>query len=557
MKNGKRARTNVRQSKFGCFKCKERRIKCDELKPSCYRCVRSQLACPGYPRGAPLGPRSGTSCQSAVSSTSCIRLNPSQASGRFHSLACAILNQCPRRGKGRLEIAFWAYIVPQLSHAIPSVRAAATAFGASYHECVLRSNHSPLGLDATKQYLQALRLVQLDLQGRPHGDVPCIIACLLLAFTEILRQNTNNALIHLHGAFTLIKSRFSEESASNSDTSQMLLVFKKLDLHIATFSFGRSPGLPLSISNSPGIFTSTPLDEVFFNILHCCYHFISTAVEYRYVNHRFIPRALLIEQGRHLATLRQWLSLSQPPSSPLSSHPNENEHTLVLRAQCLAAFIYTGTILEPYEAGYDNYSHCFQEILILAEQVLRQSGYDSPNDLSRNALEPFTPEMGIIHPIFLTGLKYRHPFWRRKAIDLLRRSGREGPWCGATEASVLTTVVKAEERLVNDPLCGSLPIENSSLDGTWSIPEGKRIHTCWVVRFLDQKLQHNKKERTTQQSSYQVAEVRLTKCKDIGGMLRAGESETSQDAWRDPSHWHSWIEHALVPEILAGLPGLG
>ncbi|KAL5598245.1 hypothetical protein FOBRF1_012038 [Fusarium oxysporum] len=164
----------------------------------------------------------------------------------------------------------------------------------------------------------------------------------------------------------------------------------------------------------------------------------------------------------------------------------------------IKSFIYTGTILEPYEAGYDNYSHCFQEILILAEQVLRQSGYDSPNDLSRNALEPFTPEMDIVHPILLTGLKYRQPFWRRKAIDLLRRSGREGPWCGATEASVLTTVVKAEERLVNDPLCGSLPIENSSLDGPWSISEGKRIHTCWVVRFLDQKLQHNKKERTTQ-----------------------------------------------------------
>ncbi|KAK0648318.1 hypothetical protein B0T16DRAFT_455800 [Cercophora newfieldiana] len=55
--SGTKTRRTHRKSRFGCTKCKERRIKCDELAPRCSRCNKMNLICE-YPRGRPdlLGP---------------------------------------------------------------------------------------------------------------------------------------------------------------------------------------------------------------------------------------------------------------------------------------------------------------------------------------------------------------------------------------------------------------------------------------------------------------------------------------------------------------------
>ncbi|KAJ9148382.1 Transcriptional regulatory protein moc3 [Pleurostoma richardsiae] len=45
----KRARTSKPKVKTGCNNCKQRRIKCDEKRPSCTQCVRSKKICAGYP----------------------------------------------------------------------------------------------------------------------------------------------------------------------------------------------------------------------------------------------------------------------------------------------------------------------------------------------------------------------------------------------------------------------------------------------------------------------------------------------------------------------------
>ncbi|KAF6808364.1 C6 zinc finger domain protein [Colletotrichum sojae] len=45
----KRARTSKPKVKTGCNNCKQRRIKCDEKRPSCSQCVRSKKICTGYP----------------------------------------------------------------------------------------------------------------------------------------------------------------------------------------------------------------------------------------------------------------------------------------------------------------------------------------------------------------------------------------------------------------------------------------------------------------------------------------------------------------------------
>ncbi|KHN95746.1 C6 zinc finger domain protein [Metarhizium album ARSEF 1941] len=46
VKRGRRSNPKV---KTGCSNCKQRRIKCDELRPACTQCVRSHKVCTGYP----------------------------------------------------------------------------------------------------------------------------------------------------------------------------------------------------------------------------------------------------------------------------------------------------------------------------------------------------------------------------------------------------------------------------------------------------------------------------------------------------------------------------
>ncbi|PTB67929.1 hypothetical protein BBK36DRAFT_1115244 [Trichoderma citrinoviride] len=45
----KRGRRSNPKVKTGCLNCKQRRIKCDEKRPSCSQCIRSKKECSGYP----------------------------------------------------------------------------------------------------------------------------------------------------------------------------------------------------------------------------------------------------------------------------------------------------------------------------------------------------------------------------------------------------------------------------------------------------------------------------------------------------------------------------
>ncbi|KAI1375205.1 hypothetical protein F4677DRAFT_455094 [Hypoxylon crocopeplum] len=45
----RRFRTSKPKVKTGCNNCKQRRIKCDEVRPACTQCVRSKKVCTGYP----------------------------------------------------------------------------------------------------------------------------------------------------------------------------------------------------------------------------------------------------------------------------------------------------------------------------------------------------------------------------------------------------------------------------------------------------------------------------------------------------------------------------
>ena len=201
---------------------RDRRIKCDETKPYCTRCRISKRQCEGYssrPITTPtqLGGQSGrvlvhgASTSRLAEAKVCFGISdgfgkhPEQE--RLARLGCSILAQDRYKdlGSGML---IWNQLLPQLSHAIPCVNAAAAALGAIYESTLLPGASSwTSNRSAAMQYGAAIRHVQREVSSQLHGPVPLLLCCALLAFVELLRRRQSAALMHLQGALRLLSSR--------------------------------------------------------------------------------------------------------------------------------------------------------------------------------------------------------------------------------------------------------------------------------------------------------------------------------------------------------------
>ncbi|CVK85642.1 uncharacterized protein FMAN_06771 [Fusarium mangiferae] len=530
----KRTRTNVKQSKFGCLTCKKRRVKCDETKPSCRRCLFSKVSCLGYPIGAPPGP-SLRAAEAALLSTRSPPRSPTSSLDRYVYLACTVLSQGPRRAKSESEILFWSYAVPQMIHSIPAVQAAAAAFGASYNEHMLRLQE---GVATTRHYHQALKLVQNEVSNLRNGALPCMVACLLMAFTETLQQRSDRGYMHLQGALAVMAARGNIGAESPIVALGLATLFEKLNLHSVTYA--TSLDVPLTgESNKPSSVLVSP-DRALYSILHASYRFISSALPYKYAHPTQIPPDLLIEQGRCRGNLQQWLSSNQLNPQYSISDP-QNEQLLVLRMQCYTALIYVSNTLQPFETAYDSYALEFQEIIASAKAVLDIRSSDKSSD----SLPMFTPEMGIIQPLFFATLKYRNSFWRKQALGLLQKSGREGPWCGAIEAQILEVVIAAEENTL-DNLSSTFNEPQSSMPST-DVLEQQRVHLCLVQDYLDRRYESITLDKGAG-SPARFAKVQLCKCRDLKGMLSDETRAPRKDFWADERYWDTWHQNVPLPE---------
>jgi hypothetical protein len=208
--------------------------------------------------------------------------------------------------------------------------------------------------------------------------------------------------------------------------------------------------------------------------------------------------------------------------------------------QCYTALIYASNALQPFETSYDNYALEFQEIIASAKAILDiRSG-----DKLSNSLPLFTPEMGIIQPLFFATLKYRNSCWRKQALDLLRKSGREGPWCGAIEAQILEVVIAAEEKTL-DNLSATVNGSQSSMPST-DIPEHQRVHLCLVQDYLDRRYESITLDKGAGSPAC-FAKVQLCKCRDLEGMLSDETRGPRKDFWADERYWDTWHKNVPLP----------
>ena len=484
---------------------RERRIKCDEVKPQCLRCQRSKRTCGGYPPGAPSSDSNSSPSSTGSEHFSSPEAGPkpslrpvslvpwsSSDQQKLSNLACTVLGSDPYHIHSPSNAAVFSYLLPQLSVTVPCVGSAAAAFGAAYELAYLNKGKSGKVALSSTHYVDALRLLQEELRDPSHGNVPVLLASMLLAATETVQHRQKDALHHVLGAFALFQIRDRQQDTPGDPASQarppasreldvLEDVFRSMDTLIATFVWGKQPYFKLK-ALPDRLLASTKVEDLIENqppVLHTCLHFIGKASSEEYREYNQLPAELLQEQDGLIARLRQWLSNYDRcmKEDAISSKPRctqaEERHLCLLRAQTLAILIMICNLKTPAQTRYDKYLAEFEAILQCAETVLGQKHTaDAADRIVRDSpLPAFSTSPGIIQPLFFLARKCRHSKVRRRAISLLRISGIEGPFNGSMEAAVAIRIVEIEE--------GRPYEEDADVLLPDDIPDSVRIASVW------------------------------------------------------------------------------
>ncbi|KAM3073947.1 hypothetical protein ACMFMG_008563 [Clarireedia jacksonii] len=212
-----RSRACKPKVRTGCFTCKRRRVKCDEAKPECRRCLKLGVTCRGYEVNTTIEARHEDKTNEAR------QLLPR---GRLDESPCLTLSEkLPFRNEvderyfrefftktaisligGPCETyvtLLWTRIIMQTAHEEHCLQELVTALGAVTISQELRETGQVSESDKVKQsalqrYGTAIRVMNLRLSKCEYedGTRKALIGCLLISYFEGILGNTFAALRH-------------------------------------------------------------------------------------------------------------------------------------------------------------------------------------------------------------------------------------------------------------------------------------------------------------------------------------------------------------------------
>lgn len=416
-------------------------------------------------------------------------------------LTLSLLSLDPHQSHNKTGAEVFSVLLPQLAATVPHVNAAAGALGAAFDKCVLHRAHYQDSNLLTRLYLNALRQLQDELR-RPNPEIlPLLIAAMLLAAAESIQHRQEDALSHLLGAlsmtkiprtvppkpaYAMIPQGSLDHNAIFGGLTPVQNIFQIVDYHVSMFAWGRRPWFPpLPVTDQ--ILFPASLEDLLIGhsaLEQRCMHFIAEALRPEWPERIDFPPALVAQQDYLIAWLKRWLRTYGLIFADPSSRPSliENSHFRSLKAQALTMLIATSNIKPLTQVTYDAYAPQFEEIIRCAEYVLSPT---APTNSSpcQPSLPRYSPFPGIIHPLYFTAFKYRHPGSRRRAIQLLRIAGIEGPFHGELEARAAARIVEMEEQ--REPFKFVLP--QAEMLPPSDILDRYRVYGSWVIETTSQK----------------------------------------------------------------------
>ncbi|KAI2466315.1 hypothetical protein F4781DRAFT_406330 [Annulohypoxylon bovei var. microspora] len=462
------ARKGSAKVRTGCLTCKVRKVKCDETKPHCRRCVSTGRKCDGY---APPPSTSGLSWHRPRQ----LFPNVDDAGERR-----ALQFFCQAAGpslSGPMDPYFWTHLVMQFCTFEPAVRHSVVAISSLYEQMHSKPNSVRLLTDnrlALCHYNSAIR----ELKSM-NNEPLVLLVCILFVCIEFLLGNRAPAIEHCkHGVVIL-----ENVEASYPWTKKYLSpIFRRLTLFPFFFaidktSFPRLLGLDDELPTS---FES--LEEAQFyldGITTRTVSLVRRGDRYRLEDLRHIPVSpeLLEEQEKIKSLLDGWysrfLELKNIPSA--SSWPEETVCNILLRYD--VSIIWADTTFEYEEMIYDKHIDRFR-LMVARATELHSSQTSNPNH--PQIAPKFIFEMGFMPLLYYAALKCRCLETRIQALSLMKKLGapRESLWEASTMYAVGRRTMEIEHDFLFDeegqpstlPLYPDLPPDEARVRDTTTSP---------------------------------------------------------------------------------------
>ncbi|KAI1214177.1 uncharacterized protein F4807DRAFT_407004 [Annulohypoxylon truncatum] len=497
-------RKGSRKVRTGCLTCKARKVKCDEAKPHCNRCINSGRTCEGYvskPTPGLLWHRPRQLFQSIDSASE----------GRALQYFC---EQTAQFLSGATDPYFWTHLVMQFSNFEPAVRHSVVAISSLYEQFQDKSaSHSDVQLKDNSLALQHYNAAIRELKTTDNQPL-VLLVCVLFICIEFLQSNKEAAIQHCkHGIALLENTNYAWAR------EHLVPVFRRLSVFPYFFGVGSADFPDL-------VFVNEPLPETFNtwadaqtamdSIMSRTLKLVRGGDMYRFGSSRYrkIPTEQLREQEEIGYLLDKWQLLFQGLDSrsmlPTNTSVAEKYKLgvdfiqamsrIVLSVRYETCRIWLNIAFEANEICYDSHLDSFRRMLdscLLLDAAIPHSSRTPPAKRTPR----FIFETGFTPMMHFMATKCREYSIRLEALRLIKELGvpRENLWEVDQMFAIARRVIEIEHGVslndlgqpVTTPTYPNFPPDENRIRYTPTEPKaavyidqsGKEIRG-WSVGFI-------------------------------------------------------------------------
>ncbi|KAI2703265.1 transcriptional regulator family: Fungal Specific TF [Penicillium roqueforti] len=405
-----------KKAKTGCKTCKIRRVKCDEGRPACRRCVSTSRVCDGYGIWGGGGSPYGQPQSNRTLSTYCTPVPAGNLSHEEQLCFDWLIQRTAKKFAGLFPSDFWETLVFQASGQEPAVRHAVIALS-SAHRFQQRFAAAPDKYDeecfTLQQYNKAIQHLRNNATDNSYSLRVALITCMLFITLEYMRGQYTVGNAHLQYGIKLLLDISAPRPPSSmvptvlspeEDFAYNALVDAYVRLSIQSAMFGPVPLYVYLVTKDPQT-TSLPytfnslldarrsLDDL-LNRIHCLkkhYH------DYYASQTPTSDQQMLNTQSIIISDLSLWRKTYNVSVARLESNKiSERDQTsyLLLRLHHEMATIMASVCLSPEETEseliFDTYTDNFIRIMTGFVDIWKSwaTAAFSEEDLSKLATGP-------------------------------------------------------------------------------------------------------------------------------------------------------------------------
>ncbi|KAJ5446208.1 Protein of unknown function DUF3468 [Penicillium cf. griseofulvum] len=378
-----------KKAKTGCKTCKIRRVKCDEGRPACQRCVSTSRVCDGYGIWGGGGSPYVQPHSNRALSTYCTPVPAGNLSHKEQLCFDWLIKRTAKKFAGFFRSDFWESLIFQASAQEPAVRHAVIALSSTHRfqqQYAATSNKCDEECFTLQQYNKAIQHLRTNATGNSYSLRVALVTCMLFIILEYMRGQYQMAGAHLQYGMKLLSDISAPSPASSmvpttlsptEDFAYNALVDVYVRLGIQSAMFGHVPSHVYIVTKDP-LSTSFPntfnsllearrsLDDL-LNRIHCLkrhYHDHHTSQA------STSKQQMLNTQSRILADLTLWGKAYTVSLARLETNKISGKHHiayLLLRVHHEMAVIMASVCLSHGETDteliFDSYTENFIRIM--------------------------------------------------------------------------------------------------------------------------------------------------------------------------------------------------